>query len=399
MITNVFVENFKAIYKGKSLPFQPFTVFIGNNGTGKSSILEALRILQNCVATDLNQAFSEWGDLSKIRNYNALLAQIDTTESGFKKQSNPILFFIEAKYKSKAYQYRVSINLNLSGDYYVVENEELYCDQQPLFVANVIDDQGNGRAIFTKTKDGSATELRYTNNKLILGLSVSALMAQEFLDFREYILAWQFLYLNAHDMGKPVPQNRLEREIRLDYSGRNIAEYILWMRNQSPDNFASLIRKMLFVIPYIRDIQPNVIESFTKEIELILQENSENSKPLPGWLLSSGTLRVLALLTMFETPKKPSVLFIDEVENGLDPRTIGMLINLIQDEFATNAMQVIVTSHSPYFLDLVPLTSIVVAEKDQEGSKFHVPANEEALNVWKEKFTPGKLYTMGKLTK
>ncbi|MFO0266425.1 MAG: hypothetical protein ACK51D_05705, partial [Cyclobacteriaceae bacterium] len=59
----------------------------------------------------------------------------------------------------------------------------------------------------------------------------------------------------------------------------------------------------------------------------------------------------------------------------------------------------IVTSHSPYFLDLVPLTSIVVAEKDQEGSKFHVPANEEALNVWKEKFTPGKLYTMGKLTK
>ncbi|MFN5073149.1 MAG: AAA family ATPase [Cyclobacteriaceae bacterium] len=399
MITNVFVENFKAIYKGKSLPLQPFTVFIGNNGTGKSSILEALRILQNCVATDLNQAFSEWGDLSKIRNYNALLPQLDTTESGFKKQSDPILFFIEAKHKDKAYQYRVAINLNLSGDYYVVENEELYCNEQPLFVANVIDNEGNGLAIFTKTKDGSATELRYTNNKLILGLGVSALMAQEFLDFREFVLRWQFLYLNAHEMGMPVQQNRLEKEIRLDYTGRNIAEYILWLRNQSPESFDSLIRKMLFVIPYIKDIQPNVIESFTRQVELLLQENSQKSKPLPGWLLSSGTLRVLALLAMFEAPKKPSVLFVDEVENGLDPRTIGMLINLIQDEFATNAMQVIVTSHSPYFLDLVPLTSIVVAEKDQEGSKFHVPANEEALNVWKEKFTPGKLYTMGKLTK
>ena len=155
MITNVFVENFKSIYKGQSLPLQPFTVFIGNNGTGKSSILEALRILQNCVATDLNQAFSEWGDLSKIRNYNAQLPQLDTTESGFKKQSDPILFFIEAKHKDKAYQYRVAINLNLSGDYYVVENEELYCNEQPLFVANVIDNEGNGLAIFTKTKDGS----------------------------------------------------------------------------------------------------------------------------------------------------------------------------------------------------------------------------------------------------
>jgi len=47
---------------------------------------------------------------------------------------------------------------------------------------------------------------------------------------------------------------------------------------------------------------------------------------------------------------------------------------------------------------LVPLDSIIVAEKGELGSSYHVPKDENSLNVWKDKFSPGKLYTMGKLT-
>jgi predicted ATP-dependent endonuclease of OLD family len=102
---------------------------------------------------------------------------------------------------------------------------------------------------------------------------------------------------------------------------------------------------------------------------------------------------------MFETPQKPSVLFIDEIENGLDPRTIGLLLSEIEGVYRDRSMQVVVTTHSPYFLDLVPLESIVVSEKGSEGSSYHIPKNEENLKVWKDKFSAGKLYTMGKLTK
>ena len=49
MIQSVFIENFKAIYRAASLPLQPFTVFIGNNGTGKSSIMEVLKVLQIAI--------------------------------------------------------------------------------------------------------------------------------------------------------------------------------------------------------------------------------------------------------------------------------------------------------------------------------------------------------------
>ena len=58
---------------------------------------------------------------------------------------------------------------------------------------------------------------------------------------------------------------------------------------------------MTFVLPYISDLQPNIQDTFNREVELLLHEKNENSKPLPGWLLSSGTLRILALLSMFKT--------------------------------------------------------------------------------------------------
>jgi predicted ATPase len=155
---------------------------------------------------------------------------------------------------------------------------------------------------------------------------------------------------------------------------------------------------MQFVLPYVSSIEPHIIkETINTQVELLLHETNGRN-PIPGWLLSSGTLRILALLAVFESPIKPSVLFVDEIENGLDPRTIGLLLSQIQSVFMDMSMQVIVTTHSPYFLDMVPLESIVVSDKINGGSIYEIPRNDSSLQAWKDKFSPGKLYTMGKLT-
>ena len=199
-------------------------------------------------------------------------------------------------------------------------------------------------------------------------------------------------------MGKPVMQNRLTKNIRLDYDGRNIAEYILWIRSQGQEYLDSIVRKMVFVLPYIKQIQPNIQETFNREVELLLHESHDKSTPLPGWLLSSGTLRILALLSVFDSPQRPSVLFVDEIENGLDPRTIGLLLNEIRNEISAGSMQVVITTHSPYLLDLLPIESIITTDKQVDFCKFHIPATEERLKAWINKFTPGRLYITGKFS-
>lgn len=52
-------------------------------------------------------------------------------------------------------------------------------------------------------------------------------------------------------MGKKVLQNRLTKDIRLDYDGKNIAEYLLWLRNQDEQFLESLISELKFVLPYL----------------------------------------------------------------------------------------------------------------------------------------------------
>ncbi|MBS1520579.1 MAG: AAA family ATPase [Bacteroidetes bacterium] len=391
MLQKVFIENFKAIHTGTDLPIQPFTVFIGNNGTGKSSIIEALWALQIAVNSDLDRAFKEWGGLERVRNYNAYLSE--------KKSYDPLTIALTALVNEKLYEYKVQINLE--DGYYVVENEELKCDNELVFTFNRHQDNNKIEVYYYPKGEKNPSPFFHDGRSLILSFKGSPSFYFKGLDeFSRYILNWQFLYLNAHNMGIPNDEDKLNRVKKLDREGRNIAEYLLWMKEQGEEHLDSLISKMRFVLPYIDKIEPHIIkETINTQIELLLYETGGKDKSIPGWLLSSGTLRILALLAIFESPNRPSVLFIDEIENGLDPRTIGLLLSQVESVFAEKSMQVIVTTHSPFFLDMVPLESIIVSEKVKEGSVYEIPENKSNLNAWKDKFSPGKLYTMGKLTK
>ena len=60
-------------------------------------------------------------------------------------------------------------------------------------------------------------------------------------------------------------------------------------------------------------------------------EMTEADFKVMGWLLSTGTLRVLALLALFRHPEPPPLIVIEEIENGLDPRTIHLIVEEIYE--------------------------------------------------------------------
>ena len=75
------------------------------------------------------------------------------------------------------------------------------------------------------------------------------------------------------------------------------------------------------------------------------------------------------------------------------------MVEEIRNAVLAGKSQVIVTTHSPYLLDLLTLEHLVVVERDAKGHPhFFRPADQANLQRWSEKFAPGKLYTMGNLT-
>ena len=80
------LNNFKAVQNSKTIKFTPLTVFIGNNGPGKSSIVEAMETFQSIVLNGLDEAMAPW----HVFEYIWKIAREHKTSKG--RISNPMTF-------------------------------------------------------------------------------------------------------------------------------------------------------------------------------------------------------------------------------------------------------------------------------------------------------------------
>jgi predicted ATPase len=199
--------------------------------------------------------------------------------------------------------------------------------------------------------------------------------------------------LNPQAMGQLRPQQRTGGKVKLSKDGSNIAEYLLSIRKLDQAAFDGIIETLKYVLPYATDLQPTLTSELERNIYLQLKEGDYE---IPGWLLSTGTLRTVAILALLRHPAPPPLIVIEELENGLDPRTVHLIIDEIRRAIESGRTQIIITTHSPYLLDLLLLSQVVLVERvDGQGQPtFSRPADKESLQEWAKKFGPGQLYTM-----
>lgn len=365
-LQSVRIRNFKAITDSKTVRFGPLTAFVGNNGSGKSSLIEALETWQDVVRLGLDAAMGRWLGIEHVRHKAARpLRRGETT-------LNPIAF--EARIGAsprRASSVELVINNDPAANRMFIESE---------------------RVTFA---DKTFVERNPKAKAYGPGRSMLSAPLRDFEREAQAIADWQFLSLAPERMGVPQPQQRSGGGVRLHKDGANIADYLLEIRSLSPDALEGIVQTMAYVLPYARDLQPAVTSELERKAYLQL---SESDYKVPGWMLSTGTLRVLALLAVLRHPTPPPLVVIEEIENGLDPRSIHLLVEEIRTAVLSGITQVVVTTHSPYLLDLLTLEQVVLVTRNTQGHPhFHRPSDSESLQRWSLDFSPGRLYTMGKL--
>ncbi len=389
------LRNFKAVRDSGVVKFSPLTVFIGNNGSGKSSLIEGLETFQSIVVDGLDEAMNRWRGFENVLNKAVTHTRRDP-EDQFPCLTNPMEFKIGGRLtKNRAfgdYFRRVEMQVNTSPSY-----DDIFIQYEKLRFYHRDSQIINGYGVKTRNSYGQietvfADGMKLTFPKCSIGRSQ--------LHIGQPIVTrdWQFLNLDPEKMGEPKPQKRTGDTIKLAKDGSNIGDY-LWDLIQYPNGeevFTGIIETLRYVLPYAKDVQPTLTTQLQRTIYLQL---SEDKFHVPGWLLSTGTLRVLALLAVLRHPNPPPLLFIEEIENGLDPRTLNLLVDEIQRVTQSGKTQVVCTTHSPYFLDLLPLSSLIVVERDESGQPTFTRPDEKALGDWAKEFAPGQLYTMSQLTK
>jgi predicted ATPase len=377
-LNSLAIENFKAVRSSGTVKFSPLTVFIGNNGSGKSSLIEGLETYQETVIYGLDTAMGHWLGFEHVWNKRARHKRksIGTEDETYE---NPMVFVLRGRTLRRSFTVRMEISPDPGINGVRIERESIRFSDGRLVRR---DRHGNVSISFRDSE---------TERQEQFHSSESATPRS----FRSIVASWQFLSFDPGRMGIPVRQAMAPGPCKLQRDGSNLGQYLWEIRERDLGAFEGILEALRFVLPFASDIQPGI----TKEIErLVYLQMTEESFKVPGWLLSTGTLRILAILAALRHPAPPPLLVIEEIENGLDPRTLHLLVEEIRAAITAQTTQVILTTHSPYLLDLLDLSHIIVTER-VNGEPTFVRPDKENLKAWTRSFSPGRLYTMGRLTR
>ncbi len=121
-------------------------------------------------------------------------------------------------------------------------------------------------------------------------------------------------------------------------------------------------------VEHIRTALPDIREILTVERpddrHRYLKIRYDNDLEVPSWLVSDGTLRLLALTLPAYLPDFEGVYLIEEPENGIHPKAIESVFQSLSSVY--NA-QILLASHSPVILSMVELKDVLCFGKTPEG--------------------------------
>ncbi|MCA8963048.1 MAG: AAA family ATPase, partial [Planctomycetes bacterium] len=157
-------------------------------------------------------------------------------------------------------------------------------------------------------------------------------------------------------------------------NGEHLASFYHWLRRVKPTRFRNLEVNLRRLIPGFEGVE--VQDSSEGFLELWVRE--EGRGVFPASLLSEGTLRLLCLLGILQTPDPPSAVAYEEPENGVHPGRLSEMLEML-DGAARNGLQFVLTTHSATVLDLLPDAHRVRCRRVADRSVFEAQANMPLL--------------------
>ena len=149
--------------------------------------------------------------------------------------------------------------------------------------------------------------------------------------------------------------------------GEYIASFLYRLRAEYPKRFDAVSRVLQSIVPSVEALVVELDERRGTLNLMIRQSGVEYSSRV----LSEGTLRVLALCTIAVNPWGGSLVALEEPENGVHPRRLELIAQLLLSLAEDHERQVVITTHSPLFVDAI-LKAKQASSRPQTVGLFNV---------------------------
>ena len=385
-IVSIKIKNYRMFKNIHIRDIPPFCVIIGANGTGKSTLFDIFGFLRDALKNNIRQALQIRGGYREIITRGQEQENIEIE----------LQFPMKILDTERLVTYQIIIGQNNNRP--VIKREILrYKRGEHGKPFHFLDFQlGQGYAI-TNEEDFSKPDKELDREEQQLE-SNDILAIKGLGQFQRFKAATAFRSLieNWHVSDFHISEARGSKEIsyaeHLSPTGDNIATVAQYIYQQYPTIFQQILEKMKQRVPGISSVEAKE----TEDGRLILRFQDQAFKdPFIDRYVSDGTMKMFAYLILLFDPNPHPLLCVEEPENQLYPT----LLKELAEEFAhysDQGGQVFVSSHSPDFINAVPLASIFWLIKSQGITQIHRAADSEILkNLVAEGDLPSYLWNQG----
>ena len=335
-------KNYRSIRDAR-IELGDLTLFIGANASGKSAILDALRFLSEAVqARDFRAPVFSRGGILNMAWKGQEASQIELTVE------------IEGE---KRFQWFVRLTRQ-AYEFYIEEYvQEIPSGSPPIQLLSA----ETGRGWWWSGEKGERVNLLQGASTCALA-AASADASFPARQLAEFIENWGFFdpspFLLRRDWNLADSNN-------LDPYGRNLGETLYALKASCP----AVLEKVISATRSIVGLPTRIELRESEDRFYFVQDEPGLRFPVNQMGVSSGTLRVLALMTALYGQPGTALIGIEEPENYIHPSALSSLVDHIID--ARDRTQIMITTHSPLLLDFVdePAAVNVVRRDDEMGTR------------------------------
>lgn len=382
------VEGFRSL---KSQTWSPgeLNVLIGPNASGKSNLLRVLEMLSIGARGELGRYIQQEGGMEPIvwdgqADRVRLRAKMTPIPPYKDEVKDALTYELTLARLGKSSAYR--IDQEVLGNFYKVETGEM---RDPY---KLLERDPHHAVVYSMdSKRFEAPPASVPEEEALLSAAAGPFTANRFVaDFQKELAGWRIYHGVRTDREAPIRTPQVTRaETQVSADGQNLVSVLhsLYTGHRDFEDEINTAMQAAFGDDFEKLVFPPAAD---QRIQMRIRWRSLKREQSAADL-SDGTLRFLFLLAVLANPSPPPLIAIDEPETGLHPSMFPIVAEYARD--AANRAQVILTTHSPEFLDAfgqdVPATTVV---ERQEGQTLLRVVSGDELSYWLKQYTLGELY-------
>ncbi|MDJ0598240.1 MAG: AAA family ATPase [Crocosphaera sp.] len=385
-ITSLTIKNYKAFQDVTINNLPKFCVFVGANGTGKSTLFDIFGFLRDSLKNNIRQSLQRRGGFKEV-----ITRGHEEEDIYFE-----IKFRMKISNKERLVTYVLEIGLEKNKP--IVKREILRYKRGSQGSPFHFLDFKNGKGFaITNEEDFDKTDEELTREEQNLD-AADTLAIKGLGQFQRFKAASAFRLLieNWHVSDFHISAARGSKDAgyaeHLSTTGDNLPLVAQYIYENHQDIFEKILQKMKQRVPGVSKVEAKE----TEDGRLILKFQDESfHDPFVSRYVSDGTIKMFAYLVLLHDPNPHPLLCVEEPENQLYP----LLLQELAEEFEAYTRlegQVFVSTHSPDFLNAVNLNNIFWLEKHEGITKVYRASEQELLNnLCQEGDLPGYLWKQG----